>query len=69
MPQTKKNNLLDVQNERYSGIFESLREREREREREEGERESKSERERKTEKDKEREQKCGNYIFKLPWAK
>jgi hypothetical protein len=47
LPQTKKNNL-NVQNQRYIGIFMSLRETERESERErERERESERERERK----------------------
>jgi hypothetical protein len=52
LPQTKKNNLLDVQNQTYIGIFTSLRQRESKSERE-GERGRARERER--EKERERE--------------
>jgi hypothetical protein len=64
-PKQKINNLLDFQNQRYIGIFISLRKRERERARA---REGEKERERKRKRKREKES-AGNYIFKPPWQK
>jgi hypothetical protein len=59
-PGQKKTNLPDFQNQKYVGIFISLRERERERE---SERESKSKRKRKRERERQidREKSAGNF--------